>query len=175
MRFDRRFAGVALAIGLLTGGIGAGAVLAQGPTPTLPPATVQATPQPEAGPNDQAQEPSYTCSLAPNQPAAIGAADAEAAALAANPGATVAKTELDDENGCLVYDVELSNGLDVKVDAGNAAILYTEQADGDHEAAESSEVQDKEDLNDQDNVQEQHESQADDALEAPGVEDAVGQ
>ena len=58
--------------------------------------------------------------------ATISAADAEAAALAANPGTTVVKTELDNENGALVYSVELSNGADVKVDAGNGSILFTD-------------------------------------------------
>lgn len=57
--------------------------------------------------------------------AKITADEAAAAALAANPGTTVVKTELENENGALVYSVELDNGLDVKVDAGNAAILYT--------------------------------------------------
>ena len=51
--------------------------------------------------------------------ATITSAQAEAAALAANPGTTVVKTELDNENGVLVYSVELSSGMDVKVDAGN--------------------------------------------------------
>ena len=51
---------------------------------------------------------------------------AKAAALAANPGATVVKAELDNENGALVYSVELSTGADVKVDAGNGAILHTD-------------------------------------------------
>jgi len=59
--------------------------------------------------------------------ATITSAQAEAAALAANPGTTVVKTELDNENGVLVYSVELSNGMDVKVDAGNGKILYTER------------------------------------------------
>ena len=63
--------------------------------------------------------------------ATVGSAEAEAAALAANPGTSVVKTELDVENGFLVYSVELSNGMDVKVDAGNAEILCTEQADSD--------------------------------------------
>jgi uncharacterized membrane protein YkoI len=63
--------------------------------------------------------------------AAISAADAEQAALAVNPGTSVVKTELDNENGVLVYSVELSNGTDVKVDAGNGKILHTEQADND--------------------------------------------
>ncbi len=30
---------------------------------------------------------------------------------------------LDNENGCLVYSVGLSNGLEVKVDAGDGRIL----------------------------------------------------
>jgi uncharacterized membrane protein YkoI len=58
--------------------------------------------------------------------ATISAADAEAAALAANPDTTVVKTELDNENGVLVYSVELSTGADVKVDAGNGSILFTD-------------------------------------------------
>lgn len=59
--------------------------------------------------------------------ASISIDEAKAAALSANPGATVVKAELDDENGSLVYSVELSNGSDVKVDAGNSAVLYTDQ------------------------------------------------
>jgi uncharacterized membrane protein YkoI len=81
--------------------------------------------------------------------ATITSAQAETAALAANPGTTVVKTELDNENGVLVYSVELSNGLDVKVDAGNGKILHTEQADndatelaGDENALEQESVED---------------------------------
>jgi uncharacterized membrane protein YkoI len=94
------------------------------------------------------QEPRYTGSVAVDEPqyeglseadeaaalqavATISSAEAEAAALAANPGTSVVKTDLDVENGFLVYSVELSNGMDVKVDAGNAEILYTEQAGND--------------------------------------------
>ena len=64
--------------------------------------------------------------------AKISVEEAKAAALAANPGATVVKAELDNENGALVYSIELSNGSDVKVDAGNGAILHTETG-GDNE------------------------------------------
>jgi uncharacterized membrane protein YkoI len=63
--------------------------------------------------------------------AKITAAKAEQAALAANPETTAVKTEIDNENGVLVYSVELSNGIDVKVDAGNGKVLYTEQGDND--------------------------------------------
>jgi uncharacterized membrane protein YkoI len=64
--------------------------------------------------------------------ATITPEEAKDAALAANPGATVVKVELDNENGALVYSVELSNDLDVKVDAGNAVVLYTDSG-GDYE------------------------------------------
>ncbi len=101
----------------------------------------------------QVQSPSYTGSIAVDQKATegmseadeaaalqgkakISAKDAEAAALAANPGTTVVKTELDNENGVLVYGVELSNGADVKVDAGNGKILHTEQGGPDQGGGE---------------------------------------
>ncbi|MHB9034937.1 MAG: PepSY domain-containing protein, partial [Anaerolineae bacterium] len=130
--------------------------------------------QPQTDPDTQAQEPLYTGSIAVNQAqdngmkesdeatalqsqATITADQAKEAALAANPGTTVTKVELDNENGVLVYSVEL-NGLDIKVDAGNAKVLYTEQAGGDKESA------------DNDNLQEEHGSQADDATETAGIE-----
>ena len=58
-----------------------------------------------------------------------GVTEAEAAALADNPGTSVVKTELDNENGVPVYGVELSNGSEVKVDAGTGKVLYTEVGD----------------------------------------------
>ena len=102
----------------------------------------------DTGPNDQSPllngsiavtETVDTGSEAADAAALAGLAkitveQAQAAALAANPGTTVVKAELGDENGSLVYSVELSNGSDVKVDAGNGAILATEAADA-NEAA----------------------------------------
>jgi uncharacterized membrane protein YkoI len=101
----------------------------------------------DAGPDQQ--DPSYTGSILIDQTATEGMSEADesaalagqatltsdqaqVAALAANPGATVVKVELDNENGTLVYSVELSNGSDVKVDAGNGAILHTDTG-GDNE------------------------------------------
>lgn len=60
--------------------------------------------------------------------ASISAAQAEAAVLAQNPGVTVQKTSLDQENGNVVYSVELSNGQDVKVDAASGQILGLDSA-----------------------------------------------
>ncbi|MCW5882271.1 MAG: PepSY domain-containing protein, partial [Anaerolineae bacterium] len=113
-----------LVVGLLSTGLVA---FAQGPTPNEGDLD---------GPNDQT--PTYTCSIhVPEDQnnlaglATITTDQARAAALAANPGTTATKVELDNENGCLVYAVELSNGKDVKVDAGNAHVVHTEAAGSD--------------------------------------------
>lgn len=61
--------------------------------------------------------------------AKIDQATAEKAALQAVPG-TVVKTELDNENGFVVYSVEVKSAdgtvTDVKVDAGNGQVLAQE-------------------------------------------------
>jgi hypothetical protein len=118
-----------LALALLILGVGGGKM-------TL------AAPQPAAAAsgsvkNANAQAPTYTGSIKVPEPepadlstlARIRADQAMAAARAAFPGAVVKKVELDNENGCLVYSVELSNNMEVKVDAGNGAILHQELAD----------------------------------------------
>jgi len=87
------------------------------------------TPPADQGLNDQ--QPTYACSLKSGAAPAITAEQAKAAALAANPGATASSVGLDDENGCLVYGVQLSNGADVKVDAGNGQVVHTEAAGAD--------------------------------------------
>lgn len=81
-----------------------------------------------AGPN-----PDYPCSIKVPHPepphlaalATITAAQAMAAALAAYPGSRVHYVFLENEDGCLVFNVKLSTGLEVKVDAGNGALLST--------------------------------------------------
>ncbi|MBI1278432.1 MAG: hypothetical protein GC179_09930 [Anaerolineaceae bacterium] len=54
---------------------------------------------------------------------------AQAAALKANAGSAVDTIKLDVENGYLVFSVQLKDGRDVKVDAGNGSILATQVAD----------------------------------------------
>lgn len=170
-----------LGVLLVTVLIGSLATTAFAQTPSLPQAQIEG--QADAGPDEQV--PSYDSAIrvddaqyqgmseADEAAALAGLAtvtpeQAQDAALAANPGATVVKGELDNENGALAYSVELDSGLDVKVDAGNGAVLHTGQADAD-EAGEA----DTDDV--QEEVQEEFGSQADDATEAPGVEDAPGQ
>lgn len=97
------------------------------------------------------QVPMYTCSIKVPEPepadlstlAKIKADQAMASAQSAFPGAAVKKVELDNENGCLVYSVFLSNGLDVKVDAGNGNVLHHEPAGKEgHEGREGGEEED---------------------------------
>ncbi len=92
----------------------------------LPLAASAQEPTPTQSPDDP--QPTYACSLKSGATPTITADQAKAAALAANPGTTALKAELDDENGCLVYGVELSNGADVKVDAGDGQVVHTEAA-----------------------------------------------
>ncbi|MEZ4768663.1 MAG: PepSY domain-containing protein [Caldilineales bacterium] len=180
---------VAAAATLLLGGLGTTAFI--GHAQTTPPAQSS----PATNENDAIQDPSYTGSIAVDDQATTGLdeaaeasslqglatvspADAEAAALAANPGATVVKTELDNENGSLIYSVELSNGMDVKVDAGNAAVLYTDQGEDGAEAADANDtdnVQDEQEDGDQDSGQEEHEVQPGGTNQAPGAEVAPSQ
>jgi len=155
MKINRFVALAAIAL-LVIGAMGFASMkaYAQAPQPTAQPQGGQQVEEQVGGgqsdgaeapgaPDSGAQDPSYASSITVDQAAmegmseadeaaalqgkaTISAADAEAAVLAANPGATVVKTELDNENGALVYSVELSNGADVKVDAGNGSILFTD-------------------------------------------------
>jgi len=87
------------------------------------------------------QSPNNPCSIRVPKPeptdlsplAKITADQAMVAARAAYPGSRVQRVELENDNGCLVYGVSLSNGLEVKVDAGTAAVLQHEQGDSEDE------------------------------------------
>lgn len=115
---------------------------------------------------DNTQEPSYSSSVttadteteneADESAALAGSAkitadEARDAALAAVPG-TVGEVELENENGNVVYGVEITDSsgatYDVKVDAGNGTVLAQEADDadegdeGDDEANEGAEGDD---------------------------------
>lgn len=186
MIINKRNASIFILAGLLLGSLLAGAAftgkpsrVAAAPVQQTQPVDAPTAEDPAAEDGDTTQDPSYTGSILVDEAqtdgmseadeaaalqgqATISAEEAQAAAEAANPGAKAVKVELDNENGVLVYSVELDNGLDVKIDAGNASVLHTEQA-GDDTAEEANEA------GDSDNVQEEHEAQneADDATEGP--------
>lgn len=164
----------ALVAAFLLGGLTLGVVGAQAPTttttpqptattapaaPAAPAASQPAAPQPQA--TQEQQQPSYSGSVKAPQDqkgvseqaeakalaglAKINAGQAKAAALAQFPGATVGNVELDNENGNVVYSVQLTDksgkGQDVKVDAGNGKVLATEA--GGPESTEGHEAVDK--------------------------------
>jgi uncharacterized membrane protein YkoI len=111
---------------------------------------------------DGTEETDEECSITVPDPepedlstlALITAEQAQDAVLAAYPGATVTEVDLDNENGCLVYSVELNDDTDVKVDAGNGVILGIESDDdqGNHEdEGDVDDDQDNDDDEDDDN------------------------
>lgn len=137
-RFKKRLYTTVVALGLALGSVGVAA------------ATSGSTPADEV----DLQEPAYTGSV--QTPAgdenvteaeeagqleglaAITADEAAAAAAKSVPG-EVAGVELDNENGSVVYSVEITaadgSEIDVKVDAGNGDIL-NQQADDDGDEAD---------------------------------------
>ena len=134
-----------LGVLLVTVLLGSLAATAFAQTPSLPKAQTEG--QADAGPDEQA--PSYDSAIrvddaqydglseADEAAAMAGLANitpeqAKAAAVQAHPGTTALKVELDNENGALVYSVELGSGMDVKVDAGTGVVLYVDSG-GDYE------------------------------------------
>lgn len=91
---------------------------------------------PENQSDNETQEDSMLASLAKITPQ-----QAEQAALA-NVSGKVVKISLDNENGCLVYSVEIKTNagiVEVKVDAGNGSVLYIEKNAGIEEVHETME------------------------------------
>jgi len=88
----------------------------------------------------QNAEPALNCSIKIPHPAPadlstlakIKAQDAITAAKKAYPGIAVKNAELDNENGYLVYSVELRNGGEILVDAGNGKVLRKESPAAEH-------------------------------------------
>lgn len=131
--------------GLMVLAVGVGATLAASrpaarkPVPKVHKVIQQKEPGDSQGENTQ--EPSYQASIKVPEPepkdlaplATITEGQAREAALKANPGTSVKATALENENGNLVWSVQLSNGMDVKVDAGNGQVLVTDKSDGDSE------------------------------------------
>jgi uncharacterized membrane protein YkoI len=132
----------ALAVGVLLGSAG----LANAMTSSGSPA--QQVPAPAAVDGNQDQDPMLDGSIQSaeiegqseaEESSALAAlatiTDAEAteAAVAATPDATVDAVQLGNENGSVVYEVAMTDSsgasLEVKVDAGNGAVLAQETGD----------------------------------------------
>lgn len=92
------------------------------------PAYTGSVPAPPDGPDGQSESKDNEAAEAQalEGPATVSPDEARDAALAAVPG-TAGKVELDNENGFVVYSVEVTGAdgtvADVKVDAGNGQVL----------------------------------------------------
>lgn len=144
----RRLVGVGAAALGLTMGAAAVANAATSTSPTAPPSSEQDDVQdpvlngsiqvPETA-EDHGSEAQEAASL--QGLAKISRADAEAAAAAAVPGGSIVGSELGNENGTLIYEVDMTDAsgaaVELKVDAGNGSVLATESGDDDHDGSES--------------------------------------
>ena len=81
---------------------------------------------PDSGQEAEEAESADGQEAAPTGTPSITAEAAQKTAESYLNAGTAVKTELDDENGALVYSVEFSNGTDVKVDAMTGSVLGTE-------------------------------------------------
>lgn len=90
----------------------------------------------------------------------IDQATAEQTALASVSGGTMISSQLEDENGTIVYGVEIQKDgatFDVKVDALSGKIIKTDQGNDDESTSN-----DEESSNDSDNDNVQHENENED-------------
>jgi uncharacterized membrane protein YkoI len=105
--------------------------------------------------------------------------EAKAAALAAVPGSAT-KVELENEDGRVVYKVEVAGAdgrqTDLEIDAGNGAVLSrkTEEAEGTPEAGEAPESAEKESVEPVEPDEQPEANEAGEAPEAPEAPEAAG-
>jgi uncharacterized membrane protein YkoI len=135
--------GIAAGLGLGAAGIAAAATDTSSPASSAPAVaqesrTGQDQQDPELNGSVQVPEQQHEVNDATEAQALQAAAkitpeQAKQAALAALPG-TVGRVELDNENGSVVYSVEVTatgTTTDVKVDAGNGKVLAQESSETD--------------------------------------------
>lgn len=151
MKFKKRVIGVLVLIGLLVGSLAAGAIFSGRPGSAAAQTTngcaddddgqetaetgdkdavqeeVQCGDQEENEANE-ANEADEADETAPTG-LSLTADEAQVIVEAANPDAATLAVEYDRENGRDLFEVELDNGQDVKVDAATGEIVATEARD----------------------------------------------
>ncbi len=174
----------AIALGVLAGSAGIASALSS----TSP--ADQSTPAAANAESDRIQEPTLDGSIksaevegqseaeessALTALATISSDEAAASALAANPGATVNGVELGNENGTVVYEVDLTDAsgaaLEVKIDAGTAAVLAQESGDENESDASATEEAEGDEGTETDGIDHQFEG-AETGNNGDGVADA---
>jgi uncharacterized membrane protein YkoI len=148
MKLNRKAVTILVLVGLFVGSLVAGAAFSGKPGSAAAAPAQQTVPlkTPVEREGDTLQEPPLNGSIpvdeAPTEglndadeaailqeQAVLSADEAKAAAEAAQPGTKAVKVELESEDGFLVYDVELDNGMELTIDAGDGTVLLTEQED----------------------------------------------
>jgi uncharacterized membrane protein YkoI len=124
-----------LTAGYLLGSVSLGGAFAQtAPAQTTPAQSQTAPATKEQGENGQADVNEQAESAALASQAKITEAQANATALGQFPGASVKKTELDSENGTVIYSVHMTDSAgkkqEAKVDATTGKLLPAEAAEG---------------------------------------------
>jgi uncharacterized membrane protein YkoI len=124
-----------LTAGYLLGSVSLGGAFAQTqPTPTRPAQSQTAPAAGEQGTKEQGEANEQAESAALASQAKITEAQANATALGQFPGGTVKKTELDSENGTVIYSVHVTDSAgktqEAKVDATTGKLLPAEAAEG---------------------------------------------
>ena len=124
-----------LTAGYLLGSVSLGGAFAQTqPTPTRPAQSQTAPAAGEQGKKEQGEANEQAESAALASQAKITEAQANATALGQFPGGTVKKTELDSENGTVIYSVHVTDSAgktqEAKVDATTGKLLPAEAAEG---------------------------------------------
>jgi uncharacterized membrane protein YkoI len=67
--------------------------------------------------------------------------------LAANPNVGIKTVQIGDENGKVIYEIELSDNREIKIDAVNGSILKADVED-DEEGIDTDDIQDEQEGND---------------------------
>jgi len=136
----------AASVGIFTGAAGIAAA-ATGPSTPVPPAAT-------SGADNQDATPGYTASIttgddeneAALQGLATVTADQAIQSATTSTGGTAGAAELENENGNVVYGVEVTlsdaSKLDVKVDAGTAAVVSQESGGDEADDAEGPNTED---------------------------------
>ncbi len=109
--------------------------------------------------NDQSKEAEEKDATVTLPAGGINQADAEKIALGSVPGGEVVASELEDENGVIVYGVEIKSANtvnDVKVNANTGAIV---KSDEDKDQNEQSNNEEESNDSDNDNIQHQNQNE----------------
>lgn len=154
MRARKVFTGLSIGSLALTGMIAAGTMTGSAQESSTPPAAQ--TTQEMSAEKDQSQQPAVvgTPLLQPS----IDLARAQEIAIQNQTDAAVVEVGLDGEDGVLTYSIELTNGMEVDIDATSGEILKSEQGDANDDKDSNGDHEDENGSEDENGADEENES-----------------